>query len=81
MLRDELEAMRRRAGNLRTRDIVQVRERCGYVERTGGKHRVFRKPGRRSISVQTRMTSGTAIGIINRLIDELDDRGEGDGER
>ena len=74
MTRDELVALRRRAGNLRSRDVRDAAEQAGYrLARTSGGHHQYSKRGRRTLVIPERLTSGTAIGIINRLISELND--------
>ena len=75
MTRDELVALRRRAGNLRSRDLRRAAEECGYVyEESVGGHHIYRKEGtRRPLVIQHAMKPGTAAAIINRLLQELDD--------
>lgn len=77
MTRDELIQLRQRAGNLKTREIVRAVQACGYAfKRHGGDHDVYSKPGYAPQIIQTKMTSGTAIGIINRLISEQEEGAE-----
>jgi hypothetical protein len=72
MTREELIRLRHGAGNLRTRGVVEILEACGYrFRRHGSDHDVYSKPGYPSIPVQNKMTSGTAISIINLLIRQL----------
>ena len=74
MKRDDLVALRQRAGNLRSRDVRHAAEAMGYeFTRTSGGHHQYSKRNRRTLVIPERLTSGTAIGIINRLISELDD--------
>lgn len=82
MDRKELEELKLKAGSLNSRKIIKAITSCGWTGRRGGKHpAVFKKAGYRfSITVQNKMTSGTALGIINMLLDELDERGEHDGK-
>jgi predicted RNA binding protein YcfA (HicA-like mRNA interferase family) len=73
MTREELVALRQRAGNLRSQDLVDAAERCGYSHaRTKGGHHAYSKPGVRTLIIPDKLTSGTARGIINRLIGELE---------
>ena len=73
--REELRALRQRAGNLRPRDLFSLLEEQGYEwERTSGGHHLYTRPGApRPIVVPDRIrTANTARGIINRLIRDLE---------
>jgi len=73
MNRSELIALRESAGNLTTRNLRDAVESRGYTfRRTRGSHHAYTKPGARTLIVQEGMTAGTARGIINRLIRELE---------
>ena len=74
--REELQALRRQAGNLRARDLVGLVEEQGYrhVRTTGGHHIYSRQGSLRPIVVPVRpRTTNTARGVINRLIRDLED--------
>ena len=73
---EELRALRRRAGNLRARDLVALVEEQGYRRvRTSGGHHIYSKDGAgRPVVIPDRpRTANTARGIINRLIRDLED--------
>ena len=72
---EELKLLKTRAGNLGSQKLRDVVQRMGYVHaRTTGGHHLFTKADRRTIVIQEKMTSGTALGIINRLIRELQEQ-------
>lgn len=69
----ELRRAKARVGNLKSRELRALVEGVGYQEsRTKGGHYLFTKAGVRTIVVPKTLTSGTAFGIINRLIGELE---------
>ncbi len=73
---DELRVLRRRAGNLRARDLVALVEEQAYRQvRTSGGHHIYSKEGSaRPIVIPDRpRTANTARGVINRLIRDLED--------
>ena len=74
MTRDELIALRQRAANLSSQDVVRAAEASGYVLRgTRGGHQNFVKPGVRTLVIQKNMRPGMARAIINRLIRDLEE--------
>ena len=69
---EELRALRRRAGNLRARDLVAQ----GYrrVRSSGGHHLYSIEGSARPIVIPDRpRTANTVRGIVNRLIRDLED--------
>ncbi len=72
--RDELTALKSRAGNLSSGELRSIAERSGYLHaRSKGSHHQYTKPGQRTLVIQESMTSGTALAIVNRLLRELGD--------
>ena len=71
----ELKAIRQRAANMRFREVAALVEEQGWtLARIRGSHHIYNKPGaRRPIAVPSSLRRpGTARGIINRLIRELE---------
>ncbi len=74
MKKQDLVQLRQKAGSLKSKDLRDAAEDCGWIHvRTKGGHHAFSKPGKRTLIIQETMNRGTAVGIINALINALEE--------
>jgi predicted RNA binding protein YcfA (HicA-like mRNA interferase family) len=69
----DVEAYRARAGNLRQRDLIRLAHDLGFtIDREGGKgsHVKAEKPGRRPVTIPTKIDRPLALSIIGQLEDD-----------
>jgi predicted RNA binding protein YcfA (HicA-like mRNA interferase family) len=75
MTRTELIQLRQGAANLKSKDLRDAAESCGWAfVRTKGGHHAYRKAGFRTLIIPESPTSGTARSIINALIAALEEK-------
>ena len=68
--REAWEAERRRAGNLRPRDLVRIAERAGWRVSAGrgkGSHALCSAPGQRPVTIPQKVTRRLALSILDQL--------------
>ena len=67
-MRVDLDALRRRMGNVAQRELVEAALERGWTERRGrGSHRAFVSAGRRTLIIPARPASGTVRSIIEAI--------------
>lgn len=67
-MRYNLEALRRRAGNVSARELVGAALERGWVERKStSSHREFTKPGRDILAIPYHLRRRVALNIIRQL--------------
>lgn len=75
-IKRELQALKRQAGNVKSREIIAVAEASGWIYRKSKKgHDIYKKEGaRRSLSVPRHakaLKKGTALGLIGVIEEAL----------
>ena len=67
-MRVDLDALRRRTGNVAQRELVESALERGWTERRGrGSHRAFVKTGQRTLVIPGKPAAGTVRSIIEAL--------------
>ena len=70
-MRYDLDALKRRAGNVRARELVGAALERGWVERRStSSHREFTKPGRSVLAIPYHLRRAVALNIIRQLMED-----------